>query len=158
MTPDIEHQTEPKSKDAVVGTHRIVAGIDGSGASLGALRWAADQAERTQATLEVVMAWHWPFAYDITPLLHESDPVSESRKVFESAMAEIRREYPCLDLAGRLEHGHPAKILIDASRGADLLVVGSRGHGEFSGMVLGSVSQHCAHKAACPVLIHREVE
>jgi hypothetical protein len=45
MTPDIEHQTEPKSKDAVVGT-RIVAGIDGSGASLGALRWAADQAER----------------------------------------------------------------------------------------------------------------
>ncbi len=67
MTPDIEHQTEPKSKNAVVGTHRIVAGIDGSAASLGALRWAANEAQRTQATLEVVMAWHWPFAYDITP-------------------------------------------------------------------------------------------
>jgi nucleotide-binding universal stress UspA family protein len=51
--------------------------------------------------------------------------------------------------------GHPAPILVEASKGADLLVVGSRGHGEFVGMLLGSVSEHCAMNAHCPVLVHR---
>ena len=52
--------------------------------------------------------------------------------------------------------GHPAPALVDASRGASLLVVGSRGHGEFAGMLLGSVSEHCVTKAHCPVLVLRD--
>ena len=51
--------------------------------------------------------------------------------------------------------GYPAPTLIDEAREADLLVVGSRGHGAFAGMLLGSVSQHCAQQAACPVVIVR---
>ena len=51
--------------------------------------------------------------------------------------------------------GHPAPILVEASKGADLLVVGSRGHGEFVGMLIGSVSEYCATNAHCPVLVHR---
>jgi nucleotide-binding universal stress UspA family protein len=52
-------------------------------------------------------------------------------------------------------NGHPAQALIDAANGADLLVVGSRGHGTFAEALLGSVSQHCVHHAPCPVLIVR---
>jgi nucleotide-binding universal stress UspA family protein len=51
--------------------------------------------------------------------------------------------------------GHPEPILVEASKGADLLVLGSRGHGEFVGMVIGSVSEYCAARAHCPVLVHR---
>jgi nucleotide-binding universal stress UspA family protein len=51
--------------------------------------------------------------------------------------------------------GHPAPVLVEASKAADLLVVGNRGHGEFVGMVIGSVSEHCAANAHCPVLVHR---
>ena len=62
---------------------------------------------------------------------------------------------PGLRIDARVVSGHPAPILVEASKGADLLVVGSRGHGEFVGMLLGSVSEYCATNALCPVLIHR---
>jgi len=53
--------------------------------------------------------------------------------------------------------GHPAPVLVEASKGADLLVIGCRGHGEFAGMLIGSVSEFCATNAHCPVLVHRAV-
>ena len=56
----------------------------------------------------------------------------------------------------RIVKGHPSPVLIEPSRGADLLVVGSRGHEEFVGMLLGSVSDHCVSNATCPVLVVRE--
>ncbi len=55
----------------------------------------------------------------------------------------------------RVEEGQAALVLIERSHHADLLVVGCRGHGEFSGMLIGSVSQHCAAHAHCPVLVYR---
>jgi len=55
----------------------------------------------------------------------------------------------------RVIDGHPAPVLVEASKGAELLVVGSRGHGEFVGMLIGSVSEYCAAHALCPVLVHR---
>ena len=64
-------------------------------------------------------------------------------------------DHPGLQVDPRLISGHPAPILVEASKGADLLVVGSRGHGEFVGMLIGSVSEYCATNAHCPVLIHR---
>jgi nucleotide-binding universal stress UspA family protein len=101
------------------------------------------------------MAWDWPMAYARTPMLHESDPVGEERKEFEAAVASIVKDHPEIAITTVFTHGHPAQILVEASKGANLLVVGSRGHGAFVGMVLGSVSQHCAAHAHCPVLIHR---
>ena len=58
----------------------------------------------------------------------------------------------------RVVEGYPAGVLLDAAKDADLLVVGSRGHGELSGVLLGSVGLHCASQATCPVLIVREEE
>ena len=89
-------------------------------------------------------------------MLHEADPVGEARREFEAAVAGLVKTHPDLAITTLFEHGHPVPALVAASRGAELLVVGSRGHGEFVGMLLGSVSQHCAAKAHCPVLIHRE--
>ena len=70
--------------------------------------------------------------------------------------APVSRAHPNITVRPRAVEGHPAHVLIEASRGAELLVVGSRGHGAFSGMVLGSVSQHCVTQAHCPVLVLRD--
>ena len=66
-----------------------------------------------------------------------------------------RAAHPGIALEGRVVSGHPAPSLVDAAKGADLLVVGSRGHGQFVGMLLGSVSEYCVRNASCPVLVHR---
>jgi nucleotide-binding universal stress UspA family protein len=135
---------------------RIVAGIDGSVSSLQALEWAARQAELTGATLEVVIAWEWPNTFGWAPALPEEfNPANEAGKVLHEAVTDIQRDRPDITITERVVEGHPAPCLIEASKGAILLVVGSRGHGEFSGMLLGSVSEHCATGAHCPVLVYR---
>ncbi len=135
---------------------RIVVGHDGSDASQEALRWAARQAVLTNSTLELVMTWEWPTSYGwAVPVPTDFDPESDVQKVLDGAAAGILDEHPGLQIDPRLVSGHPAPILVEASKGADLLVVGSRGHGEFVGMLLGSVSEYCATNAHCPVLIHR---
>lgn len=135
---------------------RIVVGVDGSEASLLALRWAIRQAELTDATLEVVASWQWPSSTGWgVPLPADYRPDKEA----ESALAEIvdsaRIEHPAVAIRPEVVEGHPARVLVEASTGADLLVVGSRGHGEFAGMLLGSVSEHCVTNAHCPVLVYR---
>jgi nucleotide-binding universal stress UspA family protein len=64
-------------------------------------------------------------------------------------------ERPTVKADRKVVNGHPATVLVDATKGADLLVIGSRGHGEFVGMLLGSVSEFCTTNAHCPVLVHR---
>jgi nucleotide-binding universal stress UspA family protein len=135
---------------------RIVVGIDGSPASLDALNWASRQASLTQATLEIVMTWDWPMTYGwAPPFPSDFDPAERVTQVLEEAKASVHEKYPAVKVSPRVAQGHPAPILVDASKGADLLVVGSRGHGEFVGMVIGSVSEFCALHAFCPVLVHR---
>ena len=151
---------EPQSDDLAgppPGGRLIVVGVDGSGGSIEALKWAADQAELTASTLEIVMAWDWPGSYgwDI-PLAPEFDPESAARNSVESIAADTQRAHPKLTVRTRVEHGYPAPALVACSQSADLLVVGSRGHGEFVGMLLGSVSEYCATKAHCPVVIYRD--
>jgi nucleotide-binding universal stress UspA family protein len=137
--------------------HPIVVGIDGSEPSLHAVRWAARQAELTGFPLEVIMTWEWPASYGWPlPLPAEYDPASDAKKLVDDAMAAIRESHPGLDIRIRVLEGHPAPTLVEASRGADLLVVGSRGHGEFAGMLLGSVSEHCVTNAHCPVVVFRD--
>jgi nucleotide-binding universal stress UspA family protein len=136
-------------------SHRIVVGIDGSPSSLDALNWAVRQAELTGATLEALTSWEWPINYGAVYLPDGYDPAAEARKVLDEAVEAIREGHPAVTIRPVIVEGHPAMSLLEASRDADLLVVGSRGHGQFSGMLLGSVSQHCSHHAPCPILIVR---
>jgi len=71
----------------------------------------------------------------------------------EETLRESVPETDTVEIERRVVEGRPAAVLVDESQGADLLVVGSRGHGGFAGLLLGSVSQQCAHHAACPVVI-----
>jgi nucleotide-binding universal stress UspA family protein len=141
---------------AVAKGGRVVVGIDGSEASLNALAWAAREAGFTGARLEVLATWEWPNSLGWSvPVPDDFDPESQVRSAVDDAVSSARDAHPGLDIVARVVHGHPAPILVEASKGADLLVVGSRGHGEFVGMLIGSVSEFCATNAHCPVLVHR---
>ena len=129
----------------------IVAGVDGSHCSLEALRWAARQAELTGAELHAVMAWSLPEIYSYTPRDFEGD----ARKALEVAIEQALGKQPRVPVTAQVVEGHAAEALIDASRDAQLLVVGRHGHGAFTGMLLGSVSQHCVTHAHCPVVVIR---
>ena len=136
--------------------HRIVVGTDGSPSSIEAVEWAARQAELTGAALEVIMTWEWPLSFGWSVVPNEYDPASDGEKVLAEIVARLRKAHPGLSIGTSVVEGHPAPVLVKASAGADLLVVGSRGHGEFAGMLLGSVSEHCASNAHCPVLVLRD--
>ena len=135
----------------------IVVGVDGSDTSIAALSWAAELAAATGAAVEAVTTWEWPMSLGPSlPLPAEYDPAGDARTLLQDiARAEADR-HPSVPITTRVVEGHPAEALVEASRHADLLVVGSRGHGAFSGMLLGSVSQHCAAHAESPVVIYRE--
>ena len=138
-------------------THRIVAGIDGSSSSVAVLEWAARQAELTGSSLEVMTTWEWPSSYGWTlPFPDEYDPAADARKVLDGVLKAVQSAHPDVAFHSFVVESHPAPALVEASRGADLLVVGSRGHGEFAGMLLGSVSEHCVTNAHCPVLVFRD--
>ncbi len=135
---------------------RIVVGIDGSSDSLVALEWAARQAELTGSTLEVVTTWEWPNTYGVPfSLPEEYDPDADARGVLEQAVAPVHSAHPSVTIQASAVKGPPAPTLVDLSQGADLLVVGSRGHGEFTGMLIGSVSNHCVSHAHCSVVVVR---
>lgn len=136
---------------------RIVAGVDGSESSVAALHWAAHQADMTGATLEAIMTWEWPTDYGWSPPYPaDYDPASQAETFLEEIVAKVQEQHQDLVVSGRVLEGHPAPVLVKCSIGADMLVVGSRGHGEFAGMLLGSVSEHCATNAHCPVLVFRD--
>ncbi len=155
MTSDTSRNRHPERDDRESGARKVIVGFDGSRDSRAAAELAAEEATLRDAELEVIMTWDWPVAYARTPMLHESDPVGETRKEFETEVDGLREHHPAIVITSVFTHGHPVPTLVEASKDADLLVVGSRGHGEFVGMVLGSVSQHCAAQAHCPVLIYR---
>ena len=79
----------------------------------------------------------------------------DAHKMLTDALAPLRAAHAEITVQSTVVEGHPAPVLVAASKGADLLVVGSRGHGEFAGMLIGSVSEHCATNAHCPLLVLR---
>ena len=135
--------------------NRIVIGVDGSLASLQALRWAARQAELTGAELHAVTAWSIPTTYGWIPSVADYDWVGHAREVQDHAIREALDETRAGRVRRDIVEGHPARALLRCAAGADLLVVGSRGLGEFSGLLLGSVAQHVVAHAPCPVLVVR---
>jgi len=137
--------------------HFIVVGIDGSDESKGALRWAARQAEVTGVELRVVISWHISsMAYGAgLPLPADLDFEGGSQEVLERTIKEVLGEGLSVPVTTQVVQGYPAPVLLEAAKGADLLVIGSRGHGAFTGMLLGSVSEHCVTHATCPVVVVR---
>lgn len=138
----------------------IVVGVDGSESSLSALEWAATEAKLRTARLRIVTAWHVPVvAYGapgfvpVAPSLRESVR-EEAERVAEHAV-ERAGEAGIEQVEHLVREGQAADVLTDAANGAGLLVVGSRGHGGFAALLLGSVSQQCAHHAPCPIVIVR---
>jgi nucleotide-binding universal stress UspA family protein len=138
---------------------RIVVGVDGSPSSRAAIRWAVRYAGLTGGTVDAVMAWHVPSTLGSYPWvsMDETDDLHENalQALHEVLEAEVEAGDRHLVRAEVL-NGHPAEVLLHAAADADLLVVGSRGHGRFADAMLGSVGQHCVHHAQCPVLIMRE--
>jgi nucleotide-binding universal stress UspA family protein len=135
-------------------TGRIVVGADGSQESVAAVRWAWAQAQRTGSALEAVYAREDPFGYGGYPLSAEVDWAGRSRQLLDETVTSALGE-DAATVTRTVTIGHAAKVLTDAADGADLLVVGSRGHGGFAGMLLGSVSQHVVAHSPCPVVVVR---
>lgn len=135
----------------------VVVGHDGSAQSDGAARLAADEAHRHDARLLLVRGWVPPVLpwYEGLPgdasLLEDWD-AAERRRLEQSTDA-LSDEWPDVPIEGRFLREHPVVALVAASAGADLLVVGSRGHGAFAGMLLGSVSQAVVREAHCSVMV-----
>jgi nucleotide-binding universal stress UspA family protein len=130
--------------------------VDGSDASKDALRWAANYAHLTGAPLKAVSAWHWPVSLvGALPMPENFDPMAEAHDNLESILTEALGADPGCVVTSQVVGGAASAVLIDESHGAGLLVVGSRGHGGFTGLLLGSVSEHCARYAACPVVVVR---
>lgn len=135
---------------------RIVVGVDGSEGSKHALRWAAKQAGYTGATLEVVAAWDYPATYGWVPVPPEDYALADfAEKSLNDAINEVFGTDVPQSLQRRVAEGHPAQVLVDASRGAELLVVGSRGYGGFADALIGSVSTYCVHHAHGAVTVIR---
>jgi nucleotide-binding universal stress UspA family protein len=137
---------------------RIVVGVDGSDGSVAALRWALAEAEIRGAEVEVVHAWQVPvpaLMYDgMVPPPADIDFAAEAEEIVVRCIkAATGGADPLVPVHTRVPSGPSAASLVAASEGAGLLVVGSRGHGGFAGLLLGSVSQQCAHHAHCPVVI-----
>lgn len=134
----------------------IVVGVDGSPESGTALEWAIDEARQRQARLNVVHAFPALVSF-FGSTAHEYYPQveKEAREQFDAILAAAP-PMDGLDVTHTLVPGNPAEVLVGESRGATMIVVGSKGRGGFRGMLLGSVSTHCAQLAHCPVLVVRE--
>ena len=144
------------SADRSDGSQRIVVGVDGSPSSKAALRWALCQAELTGAVVEAVTAWWYPSGFGLAGAPDDTaDSADAAEKTLTVALAEVSGLDPQVMVRPRIVQGHPAQVLEREAVGANLLVVG-RGRGGLLGTVLGSVSQHCAQQAPCPVLVVRE--
>lgn len=132
---------------------RIVVGVDGSPESVEALRWALDEARARRARLDVVMAWQYPVPVDaILPEARDFDRQTEAE--VQTLVDEVDPDGRSgVDVHPRVFRGPAGPALIDAARGAELLVVGSQGRGRFAGLVLGSVSLFCVSKAPCSVVV-----
>ncbi len=137
---------------------QIVVGIDGSQGARRALEWAVAEASLRDAHLVVVHAWLEPAAVAVGSVITAGGVEPEIfEQTAERTMADVLGAVDTTALPQGIERhvvaGAPARALLDAAKDADLLVVGSRGLGGFSGLLLGSVSQQVAHHATCPVVI-----
>jgi nucleotide-binding universal stress UspA family protein len=132
---------------------RVVVGVDGSDESKQALRWAAHFAASTGARIDAVTAWQYPGSFGWSAVPVDWDPRRDMEKTLAEAVDQVFGALRPKDIRLAVLEGNAAKVLLDESNGALMLVVGSRGHGGFAGLLLGSVSANLAEHATCPVLV-----
>jgi nucleotide-binding universal stress UspA family protein len=137
-------------------THElIVVGVDGSEGSRRALRWAVTEARRSEGAVQAITAWYWDGAEGaMLAATDASEQAAHAERIsareIEAVIAETGSATP---IAREVVEGYPVQILIDASRTARMLVLGSHGHGRLHHAVLGSISDECVRKAECPVVV-----
>jgi nucleotide-binding universal stress UspA family protein len=135
---------------------KIVVGVDGSEESRSALEWALAEAEAHGASVVAVTAWHLPVGVAMEgagwhPELFDERLEEEARQRLDAALRSVP-DRP-VEVTPVVQMGNAAQVLLAHAADADLLVVGARGHGGFTGLLLGSVSQQCATHATCPTVI-----
>jgi nucleotide-binding universal stress UspA family protein len=140
------------------GTRRIIVGIDGSPQSRAALEWAAREAARAGGEIDAVLVYGSGLAWidvgsDAEPLIVARSGERAKEVLHEAIAAADLPTDDVVTVNPMVVLGDPAASLVDLARSADLLVVGSRGRGGFAGLLLGSVSQRCAERSSCPVVV-----
>jgi nucleotide-binding universal stress UspA family protein len=133
--------------------YKVVVGVDGSAHSEKALLWAAHLTDRFGADLVAVSAWDFPAAIGWATMPDDWRPDQDTEKMLRETLHKVFGNELPARLYTLVREGGAAKVLLDESKGATLLVVGSRGHGGFAGLLLGSVSSNVAEHAPCPVLV-----
>ncbi|MER7696451.1 MULTISPECIES: universal stress protein [unclassified Streptomyces] len=137
---------------------RIVVGVDGSDSSIKALHWAVRQAELTGATVEAVNSWEYPatsWASMMPGIPEDFDPQAMATVALTEALEEALGAEGSAAVSKIVVIGNPAQVLLDRAQGAELLVVGARGHTGLKATLLGSVSLHVTQHAPCPVTVVR---
>jgi nucleotide-binding universal stress UspA family protein len=141
----------------------FVVGHDGSAHATAALGTAMRFAAALTAHVTVVRAWSFStaprpesWAPGYMPPLEDFE--ASCRSALENDVAEARERHPDVRITTTVVHGSPAEKLIEASRSAEMVVVGSRGHGGFAGLLLGSVSEQVVRHASCAVLVEKRVD
>jgi len=136
---------------------RVIVGVDGSPQSARALSWACRRAETCGDTVRAVCAWSlgasgedWMAQPGVS-----AEGQRRAERMLRDAVERVRNDHPSVEVEATVVEGPPARVLVDMSAEADLLVVGSRGRGGFSGLLLGSVSHQCVLHAHCPVTVVR---
>jgi nucleotide-binding universal stress UspA family protein len=145
-------------------TARIVVGVDGSPSSISALRRGARIAAALGLPLEAVTAWYYPELFGGSMggytgegfIPDSADLIEGAQAMLDEAVKAVFGDDRPIWFTGSVLEGRAAQTLIKESRGAEMLIVGSRGHGGFAGLLLGSVSQACVAHATCPVLVLHE--
>lgn len=138
---------------------RIVVGVDGSDSSIKALHWAVRQAELTGAEVEAVNSWEYPatsWASMMPGMPEDFDPQALATVSLTEALEEALGAEGAAAVSKVVVIGNPAQALLDRAKGADLLVVGARGHTGLKATLLGSVSLHVTQHAPCPVTVVRD--
>jgi nucleotide-binding universal stress UspA family protein len=146
----------------------VVVGVDGSPGARAALRWALREARLRNSPVRAVHAWmfgyiggsvegypYWGGSIgSYTSLgVDLNDLHRAAEDLLDRALADVEDEAEGIEIERQIIQGPAADVLVRAASPYDLLVVGSRGHGGFTGLMLGSVSQQCVHHAHCPVVV-----
>jgi nucleotide-binding universal stress UspA family protein len=153
MGSHAEVSVRPIMTSTPPGPPRIVVGVDGSEHSKQALRWAARIAASEGATLDAIAAWEFPTMIGWNAMPPGYSPKLDIEKSLTETVDEVFGENRPADMRLRSFEGSAASVLLTISKGALMLVVGSRGHGGFFGLLIGSVSAKVAEFATCPVLV-----
>jgi len=136
------------------GSRHVVVGVDGSEASKSALRWSKLMATATNSTIDAVLVFQYPVAASgWAPAPADWNSGDDAQKTLTATVDEVFGADRPLGMRLIVREGDAARVLLHESADAQMLIIGSRGHGGFMGLLLGSVSAKCAEHATCPVLV-----